>query len=161
MSTLRRLLKHWRISKKHGIALFPPSVLEHFHRLIEEGVHRHRAHLKLAIEVALPTEAILRNTSTRNRARAIFQQHRTTDGTDRSHLLIYINLADRRVEIVADSAVAQALSAEQWHFLCNQITHGFSTGDPGNGVDSALNELNTLLEQNLPVTEAPTPGRPQ
>ena len=159
MPVLLRLLRHWRLSKKHGPVLFPTDTLLHFHRLIEAGAPRHRAYLKLAIEVALPTRAVLSRTSARARACALFAQHCAVDKSEcnqdcnpeYSHILIYINLADRQVEIVADTAAAQCLSAGQWGLLCDTITQGFSVGKPDQGVDSALRELNGLLEQAMPV----------
>jgi uncharacterized membrane protein len=163
MSIPLRLLQHWRTSKKQGYRLFPANALEHFHSIIEDGAQRHRAYLKLAIEVALPTRVILRNTSARHRACTIFNRHCTGADPERNHILIYINLADRQVEIVTDPRVARILTSEQWQLLCHHITHGFSTGDPSGGIDSALNELNALLERTLPATyestPAPSPGQ--
>lgn len=149
MATPLRLLKHWRASKKQGCRLFPASALDHFNSIIEDGALRHRVHLKLAIEVALPTQAILRNTSARNRACAIFNRHCNMIGTGRNQVLIYINLADRQVEIVADSGAAQMLTSEQWQSLCDHISQGFLAGDPGSGIGNALKEFNTLLERTL------------
>lgn len=150
---LPRLLQHWRFTPSHGRRLFPASALRRFDSIIAEGAPRHRAHLKLAIEVALPTRLILRDISTRSRACALLSQHGWHDAADHCHILIYINLADRQVEIVTDAAAASALIAAQWHGVCDRITQGFSVGEPGSGIDAALNELNALLEQAFPALD--------
>ena len=150
MATLQRMLQHWHSSKKKGRQLFPSSALNRFHNIIAEGAPRHRALLKLAIEVALPISAILRNASSRHRACTIFKQHCICQNGDLSHLLIYINLADKKVEIVVDNAAIQVLSVEQLDIICRRITHGFLKGNPEEGVSAALKELNALLEHTLP-----------
>lgn len=155
MTRLRRLLHHWRSSKRQGCKLFPANALDRFQSIIEEGTHRHRAQLKLAIEVAMPARAILSNASARSRACTILELHRTVDETECSHVLIYINLADRKVECVADAAVTQALTAEQWNHLCRHITNGFSSGDPCNGIENALKQFNTFMERALPEIIVP------
>ncbi len=168
MRVLLRLLRHWRVSKNQGRRLFPASRLGQFHSILEGGMPRHQIRVRLAIEAALPTSDILRSTSARSRACKILARHYMANEVDRGHILIYINLADRQVEIVSQPGMTPTLTAAQWRGLCDHITGGFSAGDPGNGIVNALEELNALLEQAspqslrqaLPVTDDAPPTGP-
>ena len=148
MHTLHRLLRHWYLSNRHGHHLFSSKALQHFDTILQEGMQRHQARLRLVIEVALPARAVLRKISARTRAGVVFAQHHVTHHDASCNVLIYINLADRKVEIITDTETGQSLSEGPWRLLCDQITAGFMVGDPVDGVAKALHGLNAhFLEQ--------------
>ena len=147
MHTLHRLLRHWYLSNRHGYRLFSPNALQRFDTILQDGMQRHQARLRLVIEVALPTRAVLRNISARTRAGIVFAQHHAMHDSASCNVLIYINLADRKVEIIADAAAGHQLSEEPWGQLCDQITGGFIRGDPTDGIANALHGLNAHLQE--------------
>jgi uncharacterized membrane protein len=146
MRRLSRLLRHWRSSKKTGQRLIPASDLERIERSIYDSQTLNRFHVKVVIEVALSTHAVLRRISTRSRACAIFAQRHPHQDVDYRQIVIYINLADRRVEIINDPATTQLLADAQWRAACDLITRGFASGDAITGILGALHLLATSLE---------------
>ena len=159
MGTLQRLLRHWSASNKRGHRLFSPDVLQQLDAILREGTQQHQARLGLAIEVALPTRALLRRVSARERAHAVFEQHRATHDGVSCNVLIYINLADRKVEILTDAESGSSLAVEHWCALCDQITAGFVRGDPVDGIATALHRLNAhLVEHQYTSINTPPTG---
>ena len=149
----KRLLRRWYTSNKHGRRLFPAEVLCQFDGILCEGTQQHRAGLGLAIEVALPTRALLHRISSRARANALFQQHQGLRDDAPCNVLIYINLADRKVEIITDKPLESSQDAAPWRFLCDQISAGFMQGDPVNAITQALHDLNRHLMQQQGATD--------
>ena len=152
MHPLHRLVRHWRTPLVTGPATFPPATLREIENVIEVGKTMHRAHLHVAIEVKLPASAILRRESCRQRARRLFDAHRLWDIENRSSLLIYLNLADRQVEIVADHGVCNALTTAQWRDICQQMSRGFAAGQFHAATLDGLKNLNHALQRELPHT---------
>ena len=150
MHPLRRLLRHWRTPRATGTRTFPPATLRDIKNLIDSGATMHRAHLHVAIETNLPMTAILRRDSSRQRACRLFSTHHLWDTTERTGVLIYLNLADRQVEIVADHGVSSVLNSAQWSDLCHQITQGFADGRFHIAMLDALQTLNLALQKQLP-----------
>ena len=152
MQRLHRLLQHWRSTKKQAREIFSASALEHVEHILHHSPPLHRFNVKLAIEVALPAHAVLRKTSARARACTLFARHHPMQDVNHRHTLIYINLADRRVEIINDPLTTQLLAADQWDTVCRHITDGFKNGDPVSGISHALNNLAAMLESTeLPI----------
>lgn len=153
MHTLHRLLRHWYLSNGHGHRLFSAKALQRFDIILKEGLQQHQARLRLVIEVALPASAVLSKVSARTRAGIVFSQHCTAPDSVSHNVLIYINLADRKVEIITVAPAVQPNSVEPWRLVCDQITAGFVSGDPIESIANALHGLNAYLLEQRRTTE--------
>lgn len=150
MKTFARLFRHLSTTSLAGKKAFPPETLKAIEREIAQGERRHRAEVKLIIEPALPLFAVLQGMSSRERARELFAHYRVWDTEENCGVLVYVNLADHKVEIVADRDAGRTVAASDWQSVCRTLTKGFAEGNFHDSTIAALAQLNGLLEQHYP-----------
>lgn len=163
MQTLSRLFKHLRTTTAVGRRTFPESTLKAIEETIAEGETRHRAEVHMIVEPALDAQDVLSGLSSRDRARELFSEYRIWDTEENCGVLVYINLADHKVEIVADRGVGREIPAGEWEAICRTMTQGFAKGEYHHSVIAALTRLNDLLEQHYPddgTSHNQLPNRP-
>jgi uncharacterized membrane protein len=150
MKTITRLWKHLSTTEATGRRMFPAHTLKAIETAIAEGETRHRAEVRMIVESALDVQAVLNGVSPRERARELFAHYRIWDTEENCGVLVYVNLADHQVEIVADRGVGRVITARDWQAVCRQMTQGFAHGDSHDSVIAALGQLNALLQQHYP-----------
>lgn len=146
----KRLRRHLFTTASAGRRAFPAATLKAIEAAITEGETRHRAEVRLIVEPALPMMEVWNSLSPRQRARELFAHYRIWDTEENCGVLVYVNLADRQVEIVADRGVGRVVAAAQWHEICRTMTSGFARGDFHGSTLSALGRIDALLQQHYP-----------
>ncbi|SNT00345.1 TLP18.3, Psb32 and MOLO-1 founding protein of phosphatase [Noviherbaspirillum humi] len=147
---LKRFFRHLLTGSGSARRAFPTESLQTIHAAITEGETRHRAEVRLIIEAALAPHEIFAGLQPRDRARRLFAEHGIWDTEENCGVLVYINLADRQVEIVADRGVGRQVDAAQWQAICRRMTEGFTRGDFHESVIAAMGMLNELLQRLYP-----------
>ncbi|HKO88004.1 MAG TPA: TPM domain-containing protein, partial [Burkholderiales bacterium] len=114
MTSISRVLRHlffddWRLRKA-----FNRSALAAIEKAIGEQERRHRGELRFVIEAALPAPALWRNYLPRQRALDLFASLGVWDTEENSGVLIYVLLADKDVEIVADRGINSHVDPAKW-----------------------------------------------
>jgi uncharacterized membrane protein len=150
MKTLSRMIRHVCTSTATGRRAFPVSTLKAIEDAIAEGERHHRAEVRVIVEPALDAQTVLNGMSPRERARELFAQYGVWDTEENCGVLVYINLADHQVEIVADRGVGRLIAAQDWQAVCRTMTQGFARGDYHNSTLAALAQLNALLQEHYP-----------
>jgi len=150
MGTLARFWRHLTTTRAHGRRCFPADTLQAIRQAIGAGEDRHAAEVRMIVEAALPLGAVLDGQSARGRAHELFSLYRIWDTDNNSGILVYVNLADRKVEIVADRGVGAAMSAADWQRVCRVMTEGFARGEFHAASTAGLALLNDLLEEHFP-----------
>ena len=150
MKLFSRAMKHLFTATRAGRAAFPERTLKEIQSAIAAGEMRHRAEVRLVVEPALDIYSVFRRMSSRERARELFSRYRIWDTEENCGVLIYVNLADHKVEIIADRGVGRALGAEQWKSVCANMTQGFSRGEFHDSSVAGLVRLNDLLAVGFP-----------
>lgn len=142
-----RLLRHLFARSAHR--LFPQDRLQRIAQAIAADEARHRGELCFAVDAALPWSALRAGVSARARAEQAFADLRVWDTRENNGLLIYLLLADRRIEIVADRGLA-AVSAEQWRGVCLAMEERMAAGDPETAVLRGVAAAGDLLAAHFP-----------
>ncbi len=150
MKTLSRLFRHLSTTAAGARRAFAPTTLKAIETAIAEGETRHRAEVRVVIEPALDLQSVLSGVSPRERARELFAQYGVWDTEENCGVLVYIDLADHQVEIVADRGVGRLVAASEWQAVCRTMTQGFSRGAYQDSVLAALEQLNALLQRHYP-----------
>ena len=145
-----RLIKHMTTTKAKARRLFPAETLSAIEAAIADGEHQHRAEVRIIIEPALDVADIAARMTPRQRAVELFALHRIWDTEENCGVLVYINLADHKVEIVADRAIGRLIGKEDWHAVCQTMTKAFALRQYHQGVVAALAQLNQLLQRHFP-----------
>jgi uncharacterized membrane protein len=151
MKNLKRLWRHLATSQASGRRAYPKEVLAEIQQTIADGERLHRAEVRIIIEPALPLDDAFDDIHPRARARTLFSDYRIWDTEENCGVLIYLNLADRQVEIIADRGVGRLLQPAQWQAVCDTMTSGLQRGAFRDSTIAALRQLNELLHETLPA----------
>jgi uncharacterized membrane protein len=142
---------------------FPRPVLDRIEETIRTSERRHRGEIRFAVEGPLEFLAVLRGLAPRGRALEVFSLLRVWDTEDNIGVLIYVQLVDRNIEIVADRGIAARIPQTDWEALCRRIEEAFRAGRYEEGALAAIAEVTALLEQHFPADASKTdelPDRP-
>ena len=149
-----RVLSHLLMPKSALHRRFPSHVLTAVEEAIEASERKHRAEIRVAIEVALDLRTMLGLRSARQRALEIFSELRVWDTAERNGVLIYVLLAERDVEIVADSGIDGRVSNDEWQRVCTLIERDFAAGRWRDGVLNGIEAATVLLVREFPAVGA-------
>jgi uncharacterized membrane protein len=139
---------------------FPSHVLTAIEDGVEASEKRHRAEIRVAIETALDLRALWRVKSPRQRALEVFAELEIWNTRERNGVLIYILLAERDVEIVADVGFDGRVEQPEWSAVCERIEREFGLGRWRDGVLAGLEAVTALATREFPATE-PSPNEQQ
>jgi uncharacterized membrane protein len=159
----RRLLQHLMTGGFHVHRRFPPAALQRVEAAIREEEATHRGEICFALEAALPLGALLAGVSARARAIQIFSELRVWDTEENNGVLIYLLLADRDVEIVADRGIHRAVGVDAWEAICHEMEAAFREGRFEEGVLAGIRRVSELLRRHFPAEGGPRnelPDRP-
>lgn len=161
--TMQRLWQHllyfpWRLRQ-----LFTPAVLAAIERDIAASETRHSGQIRVAVEANLGLIPLLRGVTSRTRALEVFTQLRVWDTAQNNGVLIYLLLAEHRVEIVADRGINAKLEAAVWHQICQHLQDALRQGAYETAVCSGIHAIDAQLSAHFPATGAEInelPNRP-
>jgi hypothetical protein len=123
-----RFLKHVLLPDWWRRRVFAAADLAAIGQAITASETRHRGELRFVVEAGLPPAALWRDTSPRQRAAELFASERVWDTEENSGILIYVELADRRVEILADRGIAARVAQAEWDAICRAMEQAFGAG---------------------------------
>lgn len=149
MKKLQRLLRHSVKTPQSVSRAFPPAVLKKIHDTIAEGELAHSGEIRFAVEAALPWSYLKRDAPARERAEMVFAKLRVWDTEDNNGVLIYIELADHRIEIIADRGVAHHVPDARWEEISNMMRERFKIGDFEAGSVAAVRAISALLAERF------------
>ncbi|HEX3122059.1 MAG TPA: TPM domain-containing protein [Rhodanobacteraceae bacterium] len=130
--------------------LFPQATLDAIHHAIAEGEKRHRGEVCFAIEQAMPWRDLARGRSARERAQDVFAQLRVWDTQHNSGVLIYLLVAERAIEIVADRGIAARVGQQEWQRICDGMRERFVAHDYERGVIDGVRAVSDMLAKHFP-----------
>jgi uncharacterized membrane protein len=128
----------------------PPAALADIENAIRRSETEHQGEIRFAAEAALESAALLAGETARERALEVFSLLRVWDTEENNGVLIYLLLADRDVEIVADRGINAKVSATEWEQICRRMESAFSRGEFEQGVLAGIAEVSRLLARHYP-----------
>jgi uncharacterized membrane protein len=148
--SMERILRHlmatqWRVNRA-----FPSDTLIAIDKAIKASEATHRGEIRFAVEGALHVEPLLRGQSARERAIDVFSQLRIWDTEHNNGVLIYLLLADRDVEIVADRGIDAKVGAQEWERICRKMEAAFRKADFEGGGIGGIQEVTRHLAEHFP-----------
>jgi uncharacterized membrane protein len=142
----RHLLEyHWRVRR-----IFPPSVLANIERAIKAGEATHAGQVRFVVEGALDGATLFRDQPARERALDLFSHLRIWDTAHNTGVLIYLLLADRDVEIVADRGIDAKVGVRGWETICRDMESDFRAGHFERGVIKGIEAVSRQLATYFP-----------
>jgi hypothetical protein len=130
---------------------FPQPKMRAIRDAIAAGERGHAGELCLAVESRYSPWAVLGGLQPRERAHQLFSLLRVWDTQANSGVLLYLQLAERRVEIVADRGISARVAPEAWQALCADFAREVAAGGADAAVMSCLARINALLVEHFPA----------
>ena len=128
---------------------FPPAAMSAIEHATAASETRHGGEVRFAVEPALEPAALLAGQSARERALEVFSLLRLWDTEQRNGVLIYLLLADRDIEIVADRGL-NAVKAQEWEAICRRMEEALRGGEFEQGVLDGLQAVSSVLARHFP-----------
>ena len=142
-----RLLRH--LFPPSANAWLPPQAMDRITKAIDESELRHAGEICFAVEPALHWRHVLRGTDPRERAEQAFAKLRVWDTEGNNGVLLYVLLADHRLEIVVDRGL-RGVDPEAWRAVCASIESGLRSDDPGSAIVRGIEAISDLLAEHAP-----------
>jgi uncharacterized membrane protein len=149
-----RLFSHLFSTRRKLAHAFPVEALEAIERAVTESELAHSGEIRFAIEAALEPHEIWAGKTPRARAIEVFAALGVWDTEANNGILVYVQLADRDVEIVADRGFNGRVSAAEWTAVCHTMEEKFRAGQYERGAVDGVHEAGLLLARHYP----PLPG---
>jgi uncharacterized membrane protein len=121
-----RLLRHLAVPRWLTRRTFPIASLAAIERAIGQAETTHDGQIKFVVELALDFLPIWRGVSARVRALEVFSLLRIWDTEHNNGVMIYLLLADHKVEIIADRGINSAVNPKAWRKICQTMERGFA-----------------------------------
>jgi len=150
----KRLLRHWMTDRRALNRAFPGPALVAIETAVGEAERRHAGQIRVVLEASLETRDLLAGVSARERALEVFSCMRVWDTEHNNGVLIYLLLADRDIEIVADRGIDHVVGAGQWQAICSDIEAALREGRYGFGVMQGIARIGALQQRHFPATAA-------
>lgn len=160
---LRRLLKHLLMPAWWARRPFDRATLDAIEVAVGTAETGHRGELRFVVEGPLSLAELWQGESARQRATELFSRLRIWDTEENSGVLIYVQLVDRRVEILADRGINARVPQEEWDDICRAMEQAFRDGDFRHGALEAVAQAARLLISHFPSSGADSnelPDRP-
>jgi hypothetical protein len=151
MSKLKRVFKHLLAGRWQVARHFSKSSMARIEAAIKRSETMHRGELRFAVEAGMDWRELLHGITPRQRAIEVFSQLRIWDTEHNSGVLIYLLLADKRVEIIADRGIHARVGDVQWQTICRDMEQHFRTGDFEQGVLAGITAVSDLLHLHFPA----------
>ena len=160
---IKRIMQHLSSGRATVRRAFPLRTLDAIERAIRAAETRHDGQIRFAVEAALDLTPLLAGQTARERAVEVFSRLRVWDTEHNNGVLIYLLLADRDVEIVADRGIHARLGTETWETICREMEAAFRDGKFEQGVLAGIHAVGEHLARHFPVRSGKSnemPDRP-
>jgi len=162
---IKRIFKHLLFPHRRLLRYFPDAVMDRIEAAVAASERAHHAEIRFAVEGALDLLPLWRDFTSRQRALALFANLGVWDTEANNGVLIYLLLADRDVEIVADRGFNGRVDAAQWTTICHEMEAKFAGGAFEAGILLGIERIDRLLSQHFPAhddaeNENELPNRP-
>jgi uncharacterized membrane protein len=144
-----RVLAHLLLPRSALHRRFPSHALTAIEDAVEASETHHRAEIRVAIEVALDLRTLWRVRTPRERALEVFGELGVWNTSERNGVLIYVLLAERDVEIVADRGFDGRVTDAEWRAVCEAIEREFAQGRWRDGVLRGIEATTQLLTREF------------
>ncbi len=131
---------------------FPSHALTAIEEAVEACAQKHRAEVRVVIELSLDVRTLLRTHSAHERALEIFAEHAVVSTRERNGVLIYVLLAESAVEIVADRGFDGRVTDDEWQSVCALIQQQFALGRYRDGLLLGIEAVTPLLVRAFPAS---------
>ena len=151
---LARFWKHLVMTPWRAARCFPAATMDRLQREIAEQESRHRGEVAFFVEAELDTALLWQGLPVRERAKQVFAAEGIWNTEENNGVLVYVLLAERKVEIVADRGVDRRVEAGTWQAIVDVMDAHFRAGRFEQGAIEGLQAVGTVLQRHFPADGA-------
>ena len=144
-----RALRHLLLPAWVARRAFPAASLRKIEEAIKASERRHRGELRFAVEGPLSVPHLKK--SSRDKAHEAFAHLQVWDTEENTGVLIYVQLVDRRIEILADRGIAARVAQSEWDQVCRAMEARFREAEYLPGALEAIEAVTRILERHFPA----------
>ena len=149
---LLRMLRHgWRDASDVRRVL-DAAALARLQAAVTASERHHSGEIRLCVEAGMPLSLLWRQMPVRRRALGLFGELRVWDTVHNNGVLIYLLLADRAIEIVADRGLAQHVPQAHWDTLVERMRADFAGASFESGLMQAVAAVDGVLREHFALT---------
>lgn len=132
---------------------FAPATMDAIESEVHRQEKRHRGEVRFVVEAELSTLQLWRGVSARQRALEVFAALGVWNTEENTGILLYVLLAERKVEIVADRGIQARVDAGEWRRLCALMEEHFRAGRFQEGAIAGVRAASDLVASHFPARE--------
>ncbi|MDE2402971.1 MAG: TPM domain-containing protein [Burkholderiales bacterium] len=148
---IKRIARHVLMTHAQVRRSFPASTLKSIEHAIKASENLHQGEIRFVVEAALDGLPLFKGQSARGRAMDVFSQLGIWDTEHNNGLLIYLLMADRAVEIVADRGIHAKVGPHEWGTICHRMEVAFKQSDFEGGVLAGVQAVTQHLAAHFPA----------
>ncbi|MDH4050398.1 MAG: TPM domain-containing protein [Rubrivivax sp.] len=153
MNRLTRLLRHRLYDDTDTRRALSEAALARLEERVRRSERAHSGEIRISVEAGLPLSYLWRGLSARDRAVTLFGKLRVWDTEANNGVLIYLLLAERAIEIVADRGLARHVPPDHWSKMLGGMREAFRAGRFEDGLMAAVAEVERLLLQHFALAD--------
>ena len=147
---LARLIKHRLLDEGDAHRLLDRAALARIEARVTVSEQHHSGQIRVLVEAGLPLGYLRRGATARARAVAMFGKLGVWDTERNNGVLIYLLLAERAIEIVADRGLNRLVAPAEWAEVASSMQDAFKSGEFEGGLMRALDAVDVLLVRHFP-----------
>lgn len=159
MNPVRRLFRHLWLDQTDALRTVGEGGLARLEALIGASEQAHSGEICLCIEASLPPALLWRHIAQRapidvvvhQRALDLFSAMRVWDTEANNGVLIYLQLAEHRIEIVADRGLAGRTGTGHWEAVLTECCGDFRKHGYERGLARAIDAVSAALVTHFPA----------
>lgn len=153
MNTLIRILRHRWLDERDARRALGSGALDRLERHVQRSENAHSGEVRVCVEAGLPLSYLWRGASARERAVTMFGKLRVWDTAQNNGVLIYLLLAEHKIEIVADRGLSERVDEASWQTILASMGEAFRAGQYEAGLLAAIDAVDGLLRQHFPLAD--------
>jgi uncharacterized membrane protein len=159
-SRIKRILKHCWFDESTTRRAIPARMAARLGQRVAASEQGHSGEIRIYVEAGLPLTLLSSKLPTaqisRQRALAVFSELRVWDTERNNGVLVYLLLAERSIQIVADRGLNDKVTPTDWQSMVSRMSGTFAEGRFEDGLTQALDEVSALLVRHFPLEGAQT-----
>ena len=148
---LVRLLQHRLLDEGDATRALGAGAAERIAARVGASEKRHSGEIRVMVEAGLPLSYLRRGATPRERAVAMFGKLGVWDTEANNGVLVYLLLAERAIEIVADRGLNRHVDASEWQRIADSMREAFRAGPLEPGLNQAIDAVDALLVSHFPL----------
>ena len=159
LAKFKTVFHHRWLDESHTQRVFTPAIVQRLTQCVSASEVRHTGEVRICVEASLPLSYLWRHVWHRQpvpelvhqRALDLFGELRVWDTQHNNGVLIYLLLAERSIELVADRGVDRLVPPDHWQTMVARLAQDLQAGRFEQGLTLALGEVSALLEHHFPA----------